>query len=387
MDITSLKNTFCSLFGEGGELFAYASPGRVNLIGEHTDYNGGVVLPAAITLGTTIIARKRSDNKICLRATDLPDYVEADLSCLSAYKNIPWGNYQLGVADILLKDGVPVSGCDLLFHDTTPHGGGLSSSAGIEVATALCLYHMATGKMPDMREIAKVGQRAEIEYVGVNCGIMDQFASAMGKENHAIFLCCKDLSYEAVPLFLGEYRIVITNTNKKRSLITSKYNERRGECEKALGDLQTAMPSLSCLGDLSPEEFEKNVHLIKDATCARRARHVVEECARVKESVNVLKSGDLASFGKLMNDSHDSLRDLYEVTGEELDTLVNAARMESGCIGSRMTGAGFGGCTVSLVKGDSVDAFTENVSRIYTEKIGYAPSFYITSAGDGGRIL
>jgi len=225
MNIASLKTAFCEKFGEGGTLFAFASPGRVNLIGEHTDYNGGFVFPAAITLGTTIIARKRQDKILRMCATDLDVMVEADLATPDAYKTLDWGNYQVGVAAELMKDGIDVCGADLLFHDTTPHGGGLSSSAAIEVATALCLYYLSVGEMPDMAKMAVIGQRAENNYVGVNCGIMDQFASAMGKRDHAIFLDCKDLSYDTVPLSLGSVRIVIANTNKKRSLVTSKYNE------------------------------------------------------------------------------------------------------------------------------------------------------------------
>lgn len=387
MDIQTLKDTFCAHFGEGGILLTYASPGRVNLIGEHTDYNGGFVLPAAITLGTTIIARKRDDKIIRMRATDLNVLVEADLTKVDDYKTLSWGNYQIGVAAELMKDGIDVCGCDLLYHDTTPHGGGLSSSAAIEVATALCLYHLSTGKMPDMAEMAVIGQRAENKYIGVSCGIMDQFASAMGKKDHCIFLDCKDLSYELVPLSLGNVRIVITNTNKKRSLITSKYNERRAECEEALSNLQTVLPNLSYLGVLSSEDFEKNASVISSPVCRKRARHVVEECDRVHKSVAALRDGNIVLFGQLMNASHASLRDLYEVTGEELDALVDAAQAQPGCLGSRMTGAGFGGCTVSLVEDAYVEAFKENVARIYTEKIGYAPSFYVTDAGDGGRIL
>jgi len=387
MNIASLKTAFCEKFGEGGTLFAFASPGRVNLIGEHTDYNGGFVFPAAITLGTTIIARKRQDKILRMCATDLDVMVEADLATPDAYKTLDWGNYQVGVAAELMKDGIDVCGADLLFHDTTPHGGGLSSSAAIEVATALCLYYLSVGEMPDMAKMAVIGQRAENNYVGVNCGIMDQFASAMGKRDHAIFLDCKDLSYDTVPLSLGSVRIVIANTNKKRSLVTSKYNERRAECEEALSDLKKALPSLSYLGTLSPEDFSKHAHLIENPIARKRAQHVVEECDRVHKSVSALQKGDLALFGQLMNASHASLRDLYEVTGPELDALADAAQHEPGCLGARMTGAGFGGCTVSLVEGSFVDAFCENVARIYTEKIGYAPSFYVTDAGDGGRIL
>lgn len=387
MDVLALKKFFTARFGEGGTLHTYTSPGRVNLIGEHTDYNGGFVFPAAITLGTTIIARKRQDKILRMCATDLDAVVEADLMRADQYTSLSWGNYQVGVASELIKDGIDICGCDLLYHDTTPHGGGLSSSAAIEVATALCLYHLSTEKMPDMAHMAVIGQRAENNYVGVACGIMDQFASAMGKRDHVIQLCCKDLSYELVPLSLGSTRIVITNTNKKRSLVTSKYNERRAECEEALHDLKKELPDIEFLGTLSPETFIRHADAIQNPTVRKRAQHVVEECDRVHKSVSALRAGNLALFGSLMNDSHASLRDLYEVTGPELDALADAAKMQPGCLGSRMTGAGFGGCTVSLVEDAYVDAFREKVARIYTEKIGYAPSFYVTDAGDGGRIL
>ncbi|MBE7025775.1 MAG: galactokinase [Ruminococcaceae bacterium] len=387
MDLKTLKNQFYSYFGEGGTVMAFASPGRVNLIGEHTDYNGGFVFPAAITLGTTIVARKRNDTIIRMRATDLDVLVEADLNTIDAYKDLPWGNYQLGVASELMKTGILVPGCDLLYHDTTPHGGGLSSSAAIEVASALCMYYLATGRMPDMRDMAVIGQRAENNYVGVNCGIMDQFASAMGKKDHAIFLDCKDLSFETVPLSLGSIRIVISNTNKKRSLVTSKYNERRAECEEALTDLRKVTPTLSHLGVLTPRDFAAFSGAIKNPVALKRAHHVVEECERVKQSVLALKNSDVSRFGQLMNESHASLRDLYEVTGPELDALTEAAQNENGCLGSRMTGAGFGGCTVSLVENENVEEFMKNVGEKYTKAIGYAPSFYVTDAGDGGRIL
>lgn len=387
MDLTALKEHFYNHFGEGGELFGFFSAGRVNLIGEHTDYNGGFVFPAAISLGTTIIARKRDDDLIRMRATDLDVTVTASLKELDKYKDIPWGNYQLGVAKVLLNEGIDVCGCDLLFHDTTPHGGGLSSSAAIEVATALCLYVLSTGKTPDMAKMAVVGQKAENEFIGVACGIMDQFASAMGKNDHAIFLDCKDLSYQLVPLHLSDIKIVIGNTNKKRSLVTSKYNERRAECEEALADIKTLLPDKNFLGEISSEEFEKAKGAIKNPVAAKRAEHVITECERVKNSVEALKHGDISSFATCMNQSHDSLRDLYEVTGIELDTLVDAARKQEGCLASRMTGAGFGGCTVSLVKADCVEEFCKNTAEIYEKAIGYAPTFYITDASDGGRQL
>lgn len=391
MTIRELKNEFIARFGESGEeLRVFKAPGRVNLIGEHTDYNGGYVFPAAICLDTTIIARKRGDNIIKMAATDLEVMVEADIAKIEQYKNISWGNYQLGVASELMADGYDIRGCEMLFDDTIPHGGGLSSSAAIEVATALCLTTLAneasgSAQEIDMVYMALIGQRAEHNYIGVSCGIMDQFASAMGKENHAIFLDCKDLSYTHVPLNLESMSIVITNTNKKRSLITSKYNERCEECAEALSQLQAVLPDIKQLADVSAEQFEAFSHVIKSDTVRMRAEHVIYECERVLKSAEALKKNDIAAFGQLMNASHVSLRDKYEVTGEELDALVEAAWKVDGCLGSRMTGAGFGGCSVSIVHNDAVERFKSKVSEEYTKKIGYAPSFYVTGAGDGGR--
>ena len=391
MNIEFMKEEFIKKFGEGGKaLRVFKAPGRVNLIGEHTDYNGGLVFPAAICLETTIVVRERDDKIIKLAATDLDVLVEADIEKIDEYKDIPWGNYQLGIASELMRDGYEIMGCEMLFDDTVPHGGGLSSSAAIEVATALTLATLANEKMGkneevDMVYMALIGQRAERNYIGVSCGIMDQFASAMGKENHAVMLDCNTLEYKHVPLNLKDESIVIANTNKKRSLITSKYNERCQECQKALEALKTRLPNEEALCKISVEDFEKHKNVIEDEVVRKRAQHAIYENGRVIESVKALNDGDIEKFGALMNASHDSLRDLYEVTGEELDTLVNAARKNKGCIGSRMTGAGFGGCTVSIVKNEFIEDFKEQVGKEYTEKIGYAPSFYVTGAGDGGR--
>lgn len=391
MTVTELKKEFVKRFGGNeADVRIFASPGRVNLIGEHIDYNGGSVLPAAITLGTTIAARPRNDGKLVMEATDLPDHVVVELDNIDSYKELRWGNYQAGVAKELMLDGVDVIGADMLYDDTLPHGGGLSSSAAIEVATALTLTVFANEKTGnpenvDMVKMAIIGQRAERNYAGVSCGIMDQFASAMGKLNCAILVDCSTLEYKHVPLDLGDCSIVITNTNKKRSLITSKYNERCDECATALTDVQSVCPDIKLLGELTTAQFEQYKDSIKDEICRKRAEHVVYECDRVHKSVEALQKGDIAEFGNLLNASGDSLRNLYEVTGIELDTLVDSARSVDGCLGSRMTGAGFGGCTVSIVKNCAVDSFKETVHKIYTEKIGYEPSFYITTPGDGGR--
>lgn len=390
MNVSELKQEFIKLYGDGGNIRIFNSPGRVNLIGEHTDYNGGYVFPAALSMGTTIAVRLRDDNKIFMKATDLPDLVEIDINSLDNYKDLFWGNYQAGVMSELKKLGYTICGCDMLYDDTLPHGGGLSSSAAIEVATALVFATLSNEKNGisspvDMIEMAKVGQAAENKYIGVNCGIMDQFASAMGKSDHAIFLKCDDLSYKTVKLSMDGYSLLIANTNKKRSLADSKYNERRSECEEGLKCLQKAFPDATCLADISEDDFEKNQSLIENETVKRRVRHVVTENARVLKSIDALNNKDMVLFGKLMNGSHDSLRDDYEVTGIELDTLVSEARKIDGVLGSRMTGAGFGGCSVTLIKTEAIPEFTEKVGKAYLEKIGYAPSFYVSSIEDGGH--
>lgn len=391
MEIKQLISEFISVFGGSEDgIRVFASPGRVNLIGEHTDYNGGCVFPAALTMKTTIVMRKRNDNILRLKATDLDGIVEADISKLDSYKGIPWGDYQIGVAYMLSEAGYDICGADMLYDDTVPHGGGLSSSAAIEVSTALCFATLSNekngiAKPVDMIEMAKIAQRAEHEYAGVNCGIMDQFASAMGKKDHAIFLNCKTLDYKLVPLELGERKIIISNTCKKHALGASKYNERRSECEKGLAILQSAMPHKTCLGDITEAEFEAHAHLIDDEVIARRVRHVITEDARVHRAIDALGAGDIKEFGALMNASHDSLRHDYEVTGFELDTMVDEARKLGGVLGSRMTGAGFGGCTVSIVENAAVDTFIAEVGKNYEAATGIKPSFYVTETGDGGK--
>jgi len=391
MTIGEFKKKFIEIYGgQEDDICIFSAPGRVNLIGEHTDYNGGYVFPAALTMNTTVAVRLRNDRIIRLAATDLDDRVEASLDTLEKYRDLKWGNYQLGVADQLQKHGYKIAGCDMLYHGTIPYGAGLSSSASIEVSTALALVVMGNryyglDREIDYIELAKIGQKAENFYVGVNCGIMDQFASAMGKANHAIFLDAKDLSYKLVPLELGDSKIVITNTNKKRSLADSKYNERRSECERGLEILKQAFPSINYLGEISYEQFNEYKHLIKDEVIRKRVEHVISENDRVLKSVEALNKGDLSLFGKLMIESHNSLKNLYEVTGVELDTLVEEALKIDGVLGSRMTGAGFGGCTVSIVKNDAIDRFIEEVGRNYKERVGLEATFYVSEIGDGAK--
>jgi len=385
MKIEELLKIFEEVYGEGKEpIRCFFSSGRVNLIGEHTDYNGGYVFPAALNVGTTVLARKRNDKKICLYATDLKELVEADIDKIDEYKNIRWGNYQLGVIKELKEVGYEVGGLDMLFHDTVPHGAGLSSSAAIECATGIAVYSLFNSKPIDKIELSFICQRAENRFVGVNCGIMDQFASSLGKKDHAIFLNTRTMEYKYVPLKLGDYKIVISNTNKKRSLADSKYNERRLECEKGLELLKKEL-SISCLGELDVETFEKYKNLIDDEIILKRVRHVVYEDDRVLKSIDVLQKGNLEAFGKLMIQSHISLRDDYEVTGLELDTLFDEALKIEGVIGSRMTGAGFGGCTVSIVHKDAIEEFVRKVGENYYTKTGLVADFYTFEIDDGAR--
>lgn len=384
MEKDELETLFKQRYGDG-EVRFFSAAGRVNLIGEHIDYCGGLVFPAALNLKCTVAARKNSLGKIRMFATTTPLTAELDIQNLADYKDLPWGSYQAGVAYTMQQAGYDVRGCDLLYDATVPFGSGLSSSASIEVATAKMLSVFSGeygGKTADLKELAVLSQKSENEYNGVSCGIMDQFASSLGKKDNAILLNCNTLQYEYVPLKLKDYRFVIANCNKRRSLQEGKYNERRQECEQALALLKTVLPHISCLADVSVADFDRHAHLLQ-GKLQDRARHVVYECQRVKDAAAALRAGDLAVFGELLNESHFSLRDLYEVTGKELDALSDCARRCDGCLGSRMTGAGFGGCTVSLVRNDSVDVFIEKAGKEYKEIIGYEASFYKTSIEDG----
>ncbi|UOF91543.1 galactokinase [Fodinisporobacter ferrooxydans] len=368
--------------GDPANVRLFFAPGRINLIGEHTDYNGGYVFPAALTLGTWLMIRKRPDRRIRFASVNIPETVECAADDLQYRAEDDWANYPKGVIAELQQLGIEPFGADLLYYGNIPNGAGLSSSASIELVTALAISTLA-GVSLDPVDLVKISQRAENHFVGVNCGIMDQFAVGMGKQDHAILLQCATLDYELVPLRLAGYQLVITNTNKRRGLTDSKYNERRAECEQGLAALQKVLPAISHLADVTPEMLEMYEHVIPQHHVKKRVRHVVEENARVKQAVGALQAGDLRKFGELMIASHDSLRDLYEVTGVELDTLYEVAKQVQGCIGTRMTGAGFGGCTVSLVESGQVEAFQIDVAKRYTEKTGLAPSFYLCGIGDG----
>ena len=382
-----LKEKFMERFGieHGKEFF---SPGRVNLIGEHTDYNGGNVFPCAIDKGTFALVKKREDNKFRMYSENFEHLgvVEFYLEKLENEKEHDWANYPKGVIKMFLDGGYRIDrGFDVLFHGNIPNGAGLSSSASIEIATAIILKDLFQLDI-EMTEMIKLCQKAENLFIGVNSGIMDQFAVGMGKKDYAILLDCNTLKYEYVPVILKEEVIVISNTNKRRGLADSKYNERREECEKALSELQEKL-KINALGELTIEEFEENKNLIKDEVRRKRAKHAVYENQRTLKAQKELSDGNLSEFGKLMNQSHESLRDDYEVTGIELDTLVEIAWEQEGVIGSRMTGAGFGGCTVSIVRTDKVESFIKNVGEKYKEKIGYDADFYIVEVSEGARIL
>lgn len=366
----------------------YFAPGRVNLIGEHTDYNGGNVFPCAIDKGTYALVSKR-DDKICrLYSTNFENLgiIEFSIDNLVYDKNHDWANYAKAMFKMYIDKGYEIDkGFDILVSGDIPNGAGLSSSASLEIVIGIMLKNEFDLDISTL-DIVKLGKQAENEFIGVNSGIMDQFAVAFGKENHAILLDCNTLKYELVPIELKDEYIVIANTNKRRGLADSKYNERRSECEYALKELQAEL-NIKSLGDLSIEEFEKNKHLIKSDIRIKRAKHAVYENVRTIEAKQALVKGDLKTFGKLMVDSHNSLRDDYEVTGEHLDALVEAALLQEGVIGSRMTGAGFGGCTVSIVKKDKIDQFILNVSKIYKEKTGLDADIYVTNIGDGAKKL
>ena len=392
MNIQEMKNMFLDVFtGDDSELRIFESPGRVNLIGEHIDYCGGCVMPAALTMKTTIIARKRNDNVIRLKATDLDVLVETTIDEMANLKGkLKWGDYQIGVALELVNAGYDICGCDLLYDDTVPHGGGLSSSAAIEVSTALMFVTFANEnagitKEIDMIEIALLSQKAEHNFIGVKCGIMDQFASATGKADHAIYLNCATLEYEHIPLKLDGYKIVLTNTNVKHSLGSSKYNERRKECEEGLLALKEALPNIEQLSDVTTENFELYKSLIKDQTVQKRIKHVVYECDRVKKSAQALKNNQIDKFGEYMNESHNSLQYEYEVTCPELDFVVQEGRKIDGVIGIRMTGAGFGGCTVAIIKEDDINNYIDFVGDAFRNKFEHDASFYVTEIGNGGR--
>lgn len=383
MKQTVLKK-FEELWKDTNGVNVYFAPGRVNMIGEHTDYNGGHVFPCALTIGTYAAVRKRADRKLNFYSMNFEDLgiIETSIDDLTPSEAAGWTNYPKGVMWAFAERGMKMdSGLDVVLYGNIPNGSGLSSSASLEVLTGYYLRDLFGFDVTNI-DLAKIGQYSENNFNGMNCGIMDQFASAMGKKDHAIFLDTADLSYEYAPLVLEGAKIVVTNSNVKHSLVNSEYNVRRNECEKALEELQTVV-KINGLGDLSEEEFEANKSVIQDEVRVKRAKHAVYENQRTIRAVAALKNNDLKLFGELMNASHVSLRDDYQVSCEEIDVLVEEAWKIDGVIGSRITGGGFGGCTVSIVKDEAVDTFKEKVGAAYKERVGKTADFYVVEIGDG----
>lgn len=380
-----LKEKFVELYGgDEGTIRTFFAPGRVNLIGEHIDYNGGMVFPAALSFGTTMLVRKRDDGVFRFCSTAFPGMKEINGADLSFRKEDDWVNYPKGMIFHLQKRDVQFSGADVLYHGTIPNSSGLSSSASIEVVTGFALMALE-GRTIDTIELALIAQEVENQYMDVQSGIMDQFAVAMGKEDHAILLNCDTLEYEHIPFIADGYKLVIGNTNVKRGLVDSEYNTRRAQCEEALSQLKQEHTEVQYLCELTPEQFEASASLITDPIVRNRAEHAIMENGRVYQSVEALKNNDLQTFGELMNASHDSLQTLYEVSCRELDVMVDAARKVNGVLGARMTGAGFGGCTVSLVAEDQVDTFIAEVGAAYERETGIQGEFYVCDIGGGVR--
>lgn len=384
-----LMKKFVEVYGEGGEIRSYFAPGRVNLIGEHTDYNGGHVFPCALTIGTYGIARKREDHKLRFYSMNFSKLgvIESTLENLVPSDRAGWTNYPKGVMWTFEKRGHHLPcGVDFLIYGNIPNGSGLSSSASLEVLTGVMLKDLFGFEDLSMQDLALIGQYSENNFNGMNCGIMDQFASAMGKKDCAIFLDTSTLEFEYAPVMLPDAKIVITNSKVKHSLVGSAYNDRRNECETALKELQKVV-DIKTLGDLSEEEFEAHKDAISSDVCRKRAGHAVYENQRTIRAVQALKNNDIEEFGRLMNASHVSLRDDYEVSCEEIDILVDLAWKIPGVIGSRITGGGFGGCTVSIVKNDAVDTFIDTIGKQYKEKVGHEAEFYVVEIGNGAGKL
>ncbi len=384
MDQEDLKYEYTERFGRRPE-YVYFCPGRVNLIGEHIDYNGGQVMPLAISSGTYLAVAKNTDKRLRFQCLNFPESVELHLQSSYSKTGNEWFNYPLGVIDRVLQDGHGISGMDMLYYGNLPIGAGLSSSASIEVLTAFAISDMF-GLDLSKKEQAVLCKEAENNFMGVNCGIMDQFAVAMGKKDKVILLNCDTLGYEYLPFETGPFSLMIINTNKPRLLAESKYNERFAECGAALKLLKQELP-VQTLCDISVADFDRYRYLLGNPVLEKRALHVISENQRVKDAVIALQTNDLEILGKLMIASHNSLRDHYEVTGRELDTIVELSMSFPGCIGARMTGAGFGGCAIALVKSAGLEEFQSMLTENYQKKIGYPPSFLVTSAENGVRAL
>ena len=388
-----LVSEFKTIFGEGEEIRSYFAPGRVNLIGEHTDYNGGCVFPCALSFGAWLLLAKNDEKILRFRSLNMPQVYEISIDAIAPQGDKAWCNYALGCIEIIARrhpEAKLTSGYDLLYYGNVPPGAGLSSSAAMEVVTARAFSEEMGWKDADDKayrtELALIGQACEHEYAGVMCGIMDQFASAQGKKDHAIYLNCDTMAFEHVPVKLEGIKVVISNTHSPHHLDSGAYNDRVRQCKTAVEQISKVKP-IKNLAELSPEDWEKVEGAITDPIAKKRARHVVGEVARTADAVEALKRGEIAYFGELMTASHVSLRDDYEVTGPELDALAEAAWQVEGVLGSRMTGGGFGGCTVSLVKDEAIEAFKQYVGAEYERKTGLKADFYVAEIGDGVKRL
>ncbi len=384
-DVKNLKEDFVKQYGGSADnVRIFSSPARINIIGEHIDYNGGKVFPAAIDRYLYVAIRARQDSKVTYNDLKFPGTFSFDINGEFAYsKENGYANYLNGILSILKRRGYVIpTGFDVLLVSNVPPAGGISSSSALECGFAWAVSELF-GLGVSRRDIALIGQQSEHEFMGVNCGIMDQYIIATGKKDTAELLDCAKIEHEYVPLQLGDYRFVVMNTRKKRQLADSKYNERRSQCEAALKILQDKGVDAADLCSISPAKWEAVYHFIQDGILQKRARHCIYENQRVIDAVDALKAGNLPRLGKLLNDSHASLKTDYEVTGIELDTLAETAQRQDGCLGARMTGAGFGGCAIALVHKDKLDGFISKVQEAYTEKIGYEAGFFSCSSGDG----
>jgi len=387
LDVARLRERFLERFGRTDvEPEVFFAPGRVNLIGEYTDFTGGLVFPCGVDRGTMLIARRSHDSRYRLTSTNFDLTAELAQDEIDRTYGDNWINYPLGVFDRFRRGGVELDGVDCLFAGNIPNGAGLSSSASIEIVTAFAVNELF-GAGRSLLELVQLAQAAENEFVGMQCGIMDQFAVAFAREDHAMQLDCGSLDHRQVPLALGDHAILVSNTNQRRELNESAYNDRVAECARALAALRERLP-ISTLGQLTPEHFADHADALEDdPVAARRARHIADENARVRAAVPALESGDLAAFGQLMNASHESLRELFEVSSDPLDHLVRLAREQPGVLGSRLTGAGFGGCTVTLLPSAGIPAFERAVGKAYRDATGLTADFYVISPGSGvGRI-
>lgn len=385
METKQLLSGFKEVFGKDGER-VFFSPGRINLIGEHTDYNGGKVFPCAITMGTYAVVSMREDQSVAAYSANFPDdgIMHFDLTNIAYKKADKWTNYLKGMTQYIQENyGSLPNGFNIYINGNIPNGASLSSSASLELLTGVVIREVFRLDIEQL-DLVKLGMKTENEFMGLNSGILDQFAVGMAKKSHAMLLDTNTLEYEQVPVDLPEHKILIMNSMTRRELVDSEYNLRRSQCEEALEQLQTVL-EISSLGELSEQEFEENKHVIGEDVLVRRAKHAVYENKRTERAADALKSGDLKTFGQLMNESHTSLHEDYEVTVKETDLLVKLAWKQPGVVGARMTGGGFGGCCIAIVEQDVVENFIEQVEKAYEDEIGHPGEVYIAETADGTK--